>query len=384
VVAISSLIKLSAVDLDRHGPVHLGPNEHHGAKCARFHGQALGAQLVDHFQIETLRVLGVCRFIERRAPSATDVTEQRELRNDQDCAFDVLHGKRHAAIVVREHAQPRDLVRNVFHVLGLIVARRTEIDQQPAANRPDGLAVDRDTRSQNSLHDGAHARGGSTTQIVLPRRVDVQYSPAMKRVVGLTGGIACGKTTVAQMFDDLGIPIVDADDLAREVVEPGTPGLQRVVEKFGKGVLDNEGRLDRKKVGDMVFNDEEARDALNAILHPLIGAAGAKRLEALQQHPAPYLMYEAALLVETGSYKAFSALVVVSADESLQRLRLIARDGYTVAEANARIASQLPLARKIAVADYVVTNNGDLEATRQQVGEVHAKLVSRFASKESH
>lgn len=206
----------------------------------------------------------------------------------------------------------------------------------------------------------------------------------MKPVVGLTGGIACGKTTVAEMFGDLGIPIVDADDLAREVVEPGTPGLQRVVDEFGKGVLDAEGRLDRKKVGDMVFNDKEARDTLNSILHPLIGAAGAERLQALQEHPAPYLVYEAALLVETGSYKAFSALVVVSADESLQRLRLIARDGYTVGEANARIASQLPLARKIAVADYVVTNNGDLEATRQQVGEVHAKLVSRFTPKESH
>jgi dephospho-CoA kinase len=205
----------------------------------------------------------------------------------------------------------------------------------------------------------------------------------MKPVVGLTGGIACGKTTVAQMFADLGIPIIDADDLARQVVEPGTPGLQRVIHEFGAGVLDHEGRLDRRRVGDMVFNDKVAREKLNAILHPLISAAGADRLQALQRHPAPYLMYEAALLVETGSYKAFSALVVVSADESLQRLRLIARDGYTVAEANARISSQLPLANKMAVADYVVTNNGDLEGTREQVADVHAKLVSRFASRES-
>jgi len=220
-------------------------------------------------------------------------------------------------------------------------------------------------------------------QIVLPRRVDAQYSTPMKPVVGLTGGIACGKTTVTQMFADLGIPIIDADDLAREVVEPGTPGLQRVVDEFGEGVLDHEGRLDRKKVGDMVFNDKPAREKLNGILHPLISAAGAERLQVLQTDPAPYVIYEAALLVETGSYKAFSALVVVSAEESLQRLRLIARDGYSVAEANARISSQLPLANKMAVADYVVTNNGDLEATREQVGEVHSKLVSRFASKEA-
>ncbi len=205
----------------------------------------------------------------------------------------------------------------------------------------------------------------------------------MKPVVGLTGGIACGKTTVAEMFGDLDIPVIDADELAREVVEPGTEGLQRVVEEFGKGVLDAEGRLDRKKVGDLVFNDERARETLNSILHPLISAAGAERLQSYQEHPAPYVIYEAALLVETGSYKAFSALIVVGADESLQRLRLIARDGYTVAEANARIGSQLPLARKMAVADYVVTNNGDLDATRRQVGEIHAKLMARFGSKES-
>ena len=205
----------------------------------------------------------------------------------------------------------------------------------------------------------------------------------MKPVVGLTGGIACGKTSAAKMFADLGIPVIDADELAREVVEPGTPGLEQIVREFGRGVLDDSGRLDRKKVGDLVFGDEEARKALNAIMHPLIGAAGAEHMMAHQDDPAPYLLYEAALLVETGAYEAFSSLIVVSAEESAQRLRLIARDGFTVAEANARIASQLPLDRKTAVADYVVTNNGDLDATRRQVAEVHAKLVEQFASKES-
>ena len=205
----------------------------------------------------------------------------------------------------------------------------------------------------------------------------------MKPVVGLTGGIACGKTTVAEMFADLGIPVIDADDLAREVVEPGTPGLQQIVDEFGNGVLDEAGRLDRKKVGDMVFGDEEARETLNAIMHPLIGAAGAKHIMGHQDDPAPYLLYEAALLVETGAYEAFSALIVVSAEESVQRLRLIARDGFTATEANARIASQLPLASKTAVADHVVTNNGDLGRTRRQVGDIHSKLVERFASEES-
>jgi dephospho-CoA kinase len=205
----------------------------------------------------------------------------------------------------------------------------------------------------------------------------------MKPVVGLTGGIACGKTTVAEMFGDLGIPVIDADDLAREVVEPGTPGLQLIVEEFGKGVLDEEGALDRKKVGDLVFGDEEAREALNAIMHPLIGAAGAERIMALQNDPAPYLLYEAALLVETRAYEAFSALIVVSAEESLQRLRLIARDGFSAPEANARIESQLPLSRKTAVADFVVTNNGDLEATRAQVEEIHEKLTTQFSPEEA-
>ena len=205
----------------------------------------------------------------------------------------------------------------------------------------------------------------------------------MQPVVGLTGGIASGKTTVSEMFAEMGIPVIDADDLAREVVEPGTPGLQAIVEEFGEDVLDQEGRLDRKKVGELVFGDEEARETLNAILHPRIGAAGAKYIEEYRDHPAPYVIYEGALLVETGAYKAFSALVVVSADEPVQRLRLIARDGYTLSEANARIDSQLPLSRKVEVGDYVVTNNGNLESTRDQVARVHEQLVARFGAKGS-
>ncbi|UCH29429.1 MAG: dephospho-CoA kinase [Myxococcales bacterium] len=205
----------------------------------------------------------------------------------------------------------------------------------------------------------------------------------MKPVVGLTGGIASGKTTVSKMFADLGIPIIDADELAREVVEPGTPGLAAIVEEFGEDVLDEEGGLDRKKVADLVFGDEEARETLNAIMHPRIGAAGAKYVQGYQDHPAPYVIYEGALLVETGAHKGFSALVVVSAEESVQRLRLIARDGFTVHDANARIEAQLPLDRKVAVADFVVSNNGDLEGTRRQVNEIHEQLVARFGSGES-
>lgn len=205
----------------------------------------------------------------------------------------------------------------------------------------------------------------------------------MKPVVGLTGGIACGKTTVAKMFGDLGIPVIDADDLSREVVEPGTPGLARIVAEFGEGVLDVDGRLDRKRLADVVFEDPQARTRLNGILHPLIGAAGAQHITDLQSTGAPYILYEAALLIETGSHKAFSALIVVGADEAVQRERLAKRDQFTSVEADARIASQLPLAEKTAVADHVIINDGDLVETRSQVAEVHEKLVSRFTQEGS-
>ena len=124
----------------------------------------------------------------------------------------------------------------------------------------------------------------------------------MKPVVGLTGGIACGKTTVATMFSELAIPVIDADQLARDVVEPGTPGLKQIVLEFGDGVLDPAGRLDRKKVGDMVFGDEAARQKLNAIMHPLIGAAGVSAVPmaarvankiGLQANPQNFLLMHA-------------------------------------------------------------------------------------------
>ena len=201
----------------------------------------------------------------------------------------------------------------------------------------------------------------------------------MKPVVGLTGGIACGKTTVAKMFGDLGIPVVDADDLAREVVAPGTTGLARIAEVFGEEVLLSDGSLDRKRMGDLVFEDEQARSKLNAILHPLIGAAGVSRIAGLQEDPAPYILYEAALLVETGSFDSFAGLIVVSASPKTQMARLIERDGFSENEAGARIRAQLPLAKKVAVADYVVVNDGDLTDTRSQVMEIHQRLVRRFA-----
>lgn len=199
--------------------------------------------------------------------------------------------------------------------------------------------------------------------------------------VGLTGGIATGKSTVARAFAGLGIPIVDADRVARDVVAPGTDGLRAVVEAFGPEALAEDGTLDRKRVGDLVFSDPAARARLNAILHPRIAMESARRIAALADSGAPYAIYEAALLVENGLAKAFDALVVVTVGEATQLARLRARDASTEEDARARIASQLPLAEKEAVADFVIRNEGTEEATREQVRRVHDALVARFRNR---
>jgi len=199
-----------------------------------------------------------------------------------------------------------------------------------------------------------------------------------KPVVGLTGGIASGKSTVAKMLAARGIPIVDADQLAREVVAPGTPGLRAIVDTFGPEYLDGDS-LDRKKLGALVFEDAEARQKLNAITHPRIAQAGMQKIASLQSHTAPYLCYEAALLVENGLHRAFAALVVVAVARETQLARLMARDDCDADAARARIASQMPLEEKVAVATHVVWNDGPREETEARVAEVHAALLESFA-----
>jgi dephospho-CoA kinase len=198
-------------------------------------------------------------------------------------------------------------------------------------------------------------------------------------VVGLTGGIGSGKSTVGRMFTELGVPVVDADEIARAVVEPGTVGLQEVAAAFGDDVLTEEGRLDRAALGAKVFADPSARKRLEQILHPRIAQVSAERLAALAREGHPYAVYEAALLVENGSYRSMGALVVVSASESTQLARVKTRDGLDESAVRARIAAQLPLTTKVAAADYVISNDGDLDATRQRTREVHLALLARFA-----
>lgn len=196
----------------------------------------------------------------------------------------------------------------------------------------------------------------------------------MPKLVGLTGGIASGKSTVAAMLRDLGAPVVDADQVAREVVEPGTPALADIVDRWGETVLDANGYLDRKKLGDLVFGDDEARLALNAITHPRIAAASQQRIADLTAAGAEVIVYEAALIVENQLHKGMDALVVVSVPREVQLQRLVERDGIGTAEAEARLDAQLHLADKVAVADHVVDNSGAIEDTRRQVEAIWTEI----------
>lgn len=176
---------------------------------------------------------------------------------------------------------------------------------------------------------------------------------------GLTGGIACGKSTVARAIADQGVPVVDADLVAREVVAPGTDGLAAIVERFGLDVLGANGELDRKKLGALVFADPSARAALNAITHPRIAERTVARRAELEAAGHPVACYEAALLVENGIAEAFRPLVVVALPRAAQLARLVARDRISEVEAAQRLDAQLPLEKKIAIADHVIWNDGD-------------------------
>jgi dephospho-CoA kinase len=200
------------------------------------------------------------------------------------------------------------------------------------------------------------------------------------RVVGLTGGIAAGKSTVARQFEALGAPIVDADKLARDAVAKGSEGLAQIVEVFGEDVLLPDGTLDRKALGARVFADASLRARLNAITHPRIAELGSLQIAEHTRRGAPYVLYEAALIVENGLHRALQALVVVSVDPVVQLARLIKRDGLSESEARARIAAQMPLEKKIEVADFVIDNSGEPEALRERVADVHGSLLARLGT----
>lgn len=202
----------------------------------------------------------------------------------------------------------------------------------------------------------------------------------MARVIGLTGGIASGKSTVAAMLREAGAHIVDADVLARDVVAPGTAALAEIAQRFGPELLHADGTLDRKRLGALVFADPEARRALERITHPRIAAAGQEAIARLVARGVDPVIYEAALIVENKLHSWMNGLIVVAVPPAVQLQRLMARDGLDEDAARARLAAQLPLADKIAVADHVIDNSGSLEATRAQVQALWARLGKAEAS----
>lgn len=191
-------------------------------------------------------------------------------------------------------------------------------------------------------------------------------------VVGLTGGIATGKSLVARFFRELGAEVVDADKLAHQVTAPGEPALEEIRQAFGPGVFTPQGRLDRRALGRLVFADAGKRRELERIVHPRIRQRLEEAVARLKTAGAPLIVLEIPLLFETGEplLRLIDRVVVVTAPEAVQLQRLQARNGFTEAEARARVAAQMPLVEKVRRADYVVENGGTPEETRRQVEQI--------------
>jgi len=199
-------------------------------------------------------------------------------------------------------------------------------------------------------------------------------------VIGLTGGIASGKSTVARLLKERGAAIVDADLIARQVVEPGQPALAELIARFGSSILAPDGTLDRKRLGAIAFSDPAARADLNKITHPRITAASASAIASWADAGAGVVFYEAALLVENGSHRALPALIVVSASPEVQLARVVSRDGLSREDAEKRLASQLPLEDKRKAATWVIENDTDEVALAREVDRVVGEIEARFGS----
>ena len=196
--------------------------------------------------------------------------------------------------------------------------------------------------------------------------------PPRRLVIGLTGGIASGKSTAAERFMELGVPVIDADLAARAVVAPGTPGLAEVVDRFGPGILAKNGELDRRALRELIFNDPGARHDLEALLHPLIRADMELSARAAE---GPYIVMAIPLLVEGGTRDRVDRLLVVDVDEAVQLQRVMARDACTPEQARAILASQAGRAARLAAADDVLPNDATVTDLRQAVDLLHERYL---------
>lgn len=188
--------------------------------------------------------------------------------------------------------------------------------------------------------------------------------------IGLTGGIACGKSTVAQMLANAGSILIDADQIAREVVEPGRPALLEIIERFGDDILHEDGTLNRKKLGQTIFQDTAARTDLESILHPKIRKLMFSRMaQAEAEHPKRLVVLDIPLLYESGLQERFEAVMVVYVPKAIQILRLMERDAISQTAARQRLKAQMPIDEKKELADIVIDNSGTPERTMQQLDE---------------
>ena len=194
--------------------------------------------------------------------------------------------------------------------------------------------------------------------------------------VGLTGNIASGKTSARRVFTELGAHAIDADEIAHSLLAPGEEVYRRVVENFGDSIVEGDGTISRKRLGGIVFSDCEKRQLLNTLVHPGVRAEVQRRISELEQvHDAGIIIVDAALMVETGSYRGYDKLVVVYCQPALQLDRLMRRGGLTLEEAKARIAAQMPVEEKLRVADYRIDTSGTFGQTRQKIEAVYRELV---------
>jgi dephospho-CoA kinase len=202
-------------------------------------------------------------------------------------------------------------------------------------------------------------------------------------IVGLTGGIASGKSLVTRVLRDLGAHIIDADKIVHDLLASGQDACREVVGHFGKEIQLPDGSIDRRKLGDIIFNHPEERAWLNQCIHPRVFEAYNHQVRHLsERQPDAIVIMDAALLIETGYHKHMDRLIVVYADQKDQLKRLMERDRFTREQAMARISSQMPLDEKRKYADYVIENTGTREATEQQTREVFAKLRQEAGKRE--
>ena len=196
-------------------------------------------------------------------------------------------------------------------------------------------------------------------------------------IAGLTGGIASEKSTVAAMLAEAGARVVDADRIAHQVVRKGQPAWHDIVAHFGETILKHNGEIDRDALGALVFNDTEAKHTLNRIVHPRVFESMAKEIQQLaDEHPDDLVIMDVPLLIESGLHATLPIVILVYVPTSVQKERLMRRDGLSAADATARIRSQMPIDDKRAHAHYIIDNTGEPDATRRQVHDIYQRILS--------